>query len=198
MLLLDHYSGVYAETLTCLHSTELGHWKLRHTPVNFVMGQIITLVQFLLFTLMRNSEGLYDSFGFTEARPAFIAFLLFQFVISPVDEVGRAGGGRGEWVQRARALGLMFLNCSFEEEQIKSRIYGGNRTSTVRERRRDPVISRALLLQCRTAGTSQQLSTSPDPKQKQHIKSRCMLRSNSRALGHPATYLCIKLGSRQR
>ena len=92
-----------------LVAAELGHWKLRHTPVNFLMGQIIMLVNFMLFTLMRNSEELYDSFGFTDARPAFIAFVLFQFVMSPVDEVSRLlhcmhkGFGRCSTVLRLRS-----------------------------------------------------------------------------------------------
>lgn len=75
------------EQVVAVLAHELGHWKLRHTPINFIMGQAIMLVQFGLFTLIRNSDSLYESFGFTEAKPAFIAFVLFQFILSPVDEV---------------------------------------------------------------------------------------------------------------
>jgi STE24 endopeptidase len=67
---------------------ELGHWKLRHTPINFVMGQFITLANFLLFAGVRTAPGLFESFGFDKSRPAFIAFVLFQYLVSPVDEVG--------------------------------------------------------------------------------------------------------------
>jgi hypothetical protein len=70
----------------CLRA-ELGHWKLRHTPINFVMSQFITLANFLLFAGMRTAPGLFESFGFDKSRPAFIAFVLFQFVVAPVDEV---------------------------------------------------------------------------------------------------------------
>lgn len=87
-------------TVTCLRSNmllvsvpsaaELGHWKLGHTPINFCMGQFIILANFLLFAAVRNTPGLYESFGFTQDRPALVAFLLFQFLMTPVDEVCRA------------------------------------------------------------------------------------------------------------
>jgi STE24 endopeptidase len=71
-------------------AAELGHWKLGHTPINFCMGQFIILANFLLFAAVRNTPGLYESFGFTQDRPALVAFLLFQFLMTPVDEVCRA------------------------------------------------------------------------------------------------------------
>jgi len=70
--------------------TELGHWKLGHTPINFTMGQFILLANFLLFAAVRNTPGLYESFGFTQDRPALVAFLLFQFLMAPMDEVCEA------------------------------------------------------------------------------------------------------------
>jgi hypothetical protein len=73
------------------HPAELGHWKLRHTPVAFTISQANILLQFLLFTYMRNSKEIYHSFGFTEVQPAFIAFAIFQFIISPMDEVRGLG-----------------------------------------------------------------------------------------------------------
>eukprot|EP00878_Enallax_costatus_P026201 GHUV01028086.1.p1 GENE.GHUV01028086.1~~GHUV01028086.1.p1 ORF type:complete len:396 (+),score=102.81 GHUV01028086.1:414-1601(+) len=75
------------EQVVAVLAHELGHWKLRHTPINFVMGQFIMLTNFLLFAAMRNAPALYESFGFRDSRPAFIAFLLFQYVVSPMDEV---------------------------------------------------------------------------------------------------------------
>lgn len=51
------------------------------------MAQFITLANFLVFAAMRNAPGLYESFGFKDARPAFIAFILFQQVVAPMDEV---------------------------------------------------------------------------------------------------------------
>jgi hypothetical protein len=55
------------------------------------MGQFITLANFLLFAGVRTAPGLFQSFGFDKSRPAFIAFVLFQYLVSPVDEVRRAG-----------------------------------------------------------------------------------------------------------
>ncbi|WIA16071.1 hypothetical protein OEZ85_012796 [Tetradesmus obliquus] len=75
------------EQVVAVLAHELGHWKLRHTPINFVMSQFITLANFLLFAGMRTAPGLFESFGFDKSRPAFIAFVLFQFVVAPVDEV---------------------------------------------------------------------------------------------------------------
>lgn len=66
----------------------LGHWKLRHTPMLFCVGQIVTLVSFGLFTLIRNSPGLFKSFGFGHlGQPAFVSLVLFQFLSAPLDEV---------------------------------------------------------------------------------------------------------------
>ncbi|KAF6266083.1 peptidase family M48-domain-containing protein [Scenedesmus sp. NREL 46B-D3] len=65
------------EQVVAVLAHELGHWKLRHTPINFVMSQFITLANFLLFA----------GFGFGKSRPAFIAFVLFQYLVTPVDEV---------------------------------------------------------------------------------------------------------------
>lgn len=74
-------------------AAELGHWKLRHTPMMFAAQQVIILSQFALFTLIRNSGELYTSFGFTQERPAFLAFVLFQLLVAPLDEVRGLGGG---------------------------------------------------------------------------------------------------------
>lgn len=68
--------------------SELGHWKLGHTPINFVLTQAVMLANFLLFAALRNTPGLYESFGFgSHDRPALVAFLLFQILVAPMDEV---------------------------------------------------------------------------------------------------------------
>jgi len=66
---------------------ELGHWKLKHTPILFVSQMIILLVQLSTYTFIRNSKGLYESFGFRDSTPELIGLILFQFIISPVDVV---------------------------------------------------------------------------------------------------------------
>ncbi|GAX75985.1 hypothetical protein CEUSTIGMA_g3428.t1 [Chlamydomonas eustigma] len=83
--LLNHCSE---EQVVAVLAHELGHWKLGHTPVLFTVNQFVMLFSFSLFTFIRNSQGLLDSFGFSGmGQPAFISMVLFQFISSPLDEV---------------------------------------------------------------------------------------------------------------
>ncbi|KAG2423032.1 hypothetical protein HXX76_015548 [Chlamydomonas incerta] len=75
------------EQVVAVLAHELGHWKLRHTPLLFGVNQAVLLSQFCLFTLVRNSSALPASFGFPAPPPAFVALILFQFIVSPLDEV---------------------------------------------------------------------------------------------------------------
>lgn len=65
-------------------------------PKLLAAHQAVSLVQLLLFTLVRTSPSLFASFGFPAGQqPALGAFLLFNAVIGPFDEVSGAGrGGR--------------------------------------------------------------------------------------------------------
>jgi hypothetical protein len=63
-----------------------GHWKLGHTVKNLVIVQAQMLFNFVLFSAVRNSPGLFSSFGF-RGRPAFIAFTLFSIISAPLGEV---------------------------------------------------------------------------------------------------------------
>ena len=85
--LLQHFKICCSKSLRQIASLVAGHWKLSHTTKNFVLQQGILLANLGLFTFARNSPRLFDSFGFTEAKPAFIAFTLFQLISSPIDEV---------------------------------------------------------------------------------------------------------------
>lgn len=67
---------------------ELGHWKLGHMPKLLAAHQLVSLAQLSLFTLVRNAPGVFESFGFAAGeRPVLGAFLLFQSLIGPLDEV---------------------------------------------------------------------------------------------------------------
>ncbi len=44
------------------------------------------LLSFSLFAAVRTSPALFASFGFRDARPAVIAFMLFQFISAPLEE----------------------------------------------------------------------------------------------------------------
>lgn len=69
----------------CMHA---GHWKLGHTLKNLILTQMQMLCTFALFSLVKESTGLFTSFGFVNQRPAFIAYTLFSIISAPVNEVG--------------------------------------------------------------------------------------------------------------
>lgn len=56
-------------------------------PVTFALGQALALAQFSLFAAVRTAPGLYESFGFTGAKPAVIALVLFGYLSAPLDEI---------------------------------------------------------------------------------------------------------------
>ncbi|KAL5718685.1 Ste24 endopeptidase [Ranunculus cassubicifolius] len=74
------------EEVVAVLSHELGHWKLHHTTYDFVIEQIITLLQFGGFTLVRNSKELFQSFGF-DTQPVLIGFVLFQHTVTPIQHL---------------------------------------------------------------------------------------------------------------
>lgn len=63
---------------------ELGHWKLNHTVKMLAIGNLHMLFQFWLFGQIVTNRQLYLDFGFT-TMPTLIGFLLFQYILSPVD-----------------------------------------------------------------------------------------------------------------
>ncbi|XP_047937597.1 CAAX prenyl protease 1 homolog [Salvia hispanica] len=63
---------------------ELGHWKLNHTVYTFFIGvQILTLLQFGGYILVRNSKDLFQSFGF-DTQPVLIGFIIFMHMVIPL------------------------------------------------------------------------------------------------------------------
>lgn len=75
------------EEVTAVLAHELGHWKLGHTPKNFVLSQVVIFAQMSLFTFTRTAPGLFESFGFIKEQPVFMSIVLFQLLLGPVDEV---------------------------------------------------------------------------------------------------------------
>ncbi|KAF7844585.1 CAAX prenyl protease 1-like protein [Senna tora] len=65
---------------------ELGHWKLNHTVYSFVAVQILTLLQFGGYTLVRNSTDLFRSFGF-DTQPVLIGLIIFQHTVIPLQHI---------------------------------------------------------------------------------------------------------------
>ena len=82
-----HFSICYINVIQSDAILAAGHWKLNHTLKNLGIIQINVMTQFLLFTFIRNAPGLFESFGFTDVKPAFIAFTLFSAVSAPLSEV---------------------------------------------------------------------------------------------------------------
>lgn len=65
---------------------ELGHWKLNHTTYSFIAVQILTLLQFGGYTLVRNSTDLFRSFGF-DTQPVLIGLIIFQHTVIPLQHL---------------------------------------------------------------------------------------------------------------
>lgn len=79
--------------LLCWHLPPPPRRKLGHTIKLLVASQLVALAQLLLFTLVNTSPSLFTSFGFLPGeRPALAAFILFQYVIGPLDEVREVHG----------------------------------------------------------------------------------------------------------
>ncbi|KAG5092666.1 hypothetical protein JHK82_051444 [Glycine max] len=74
------------EEIVAVIAHELGHWKLNHTVYTFVAMQILTLLQFGGYTLVRNSTDLYRSFGF-DTQPVLIGLIIFQHTVIPLQQL---------------------------------------------------------------------------------------------------------------
>ncbi|KAF8412203.1 hypothetical protein HHK36_000163 [Tetracentron sinense] len=87
------------EEVVAVIAHELGHWKLSHTMYSFLAVQVLTLLQFGGYTLVRNSSDLFKSFGF-DTQPILIGLILFQHTIIPL--------------QHLVSFGLNLVSRSFE------------------------------------------------------------------------------------
>lgn len=71
------------EEIIAVIAHELGHWKLNHTMYSFIAVQILTVLQFGGYTLVRNSKDLFQSFGF-DTQPVLIGLIIFQHTVIPL------------------------------------------------------------------------------------------------------------------
>lgn len=62
-------------------------WIVSDSTPLLQVSQAVMLLQFAMFTLVRNSDDMFSSFGFVGSKPVFIAFLLFNNISGPVDKV---------------------------------------------------------------------------------------------------------------
>ncbi|XP_047323648.1 CAAX prenyl protease 1 homolog [Impatiens glandulifera] len=74
------------EEVVAVIAHELGHWKLNHTLYSFVAVQILTVLQFGGYTLVRNSKDLFQSFGF-DTQPVLIGLIIFQHTVIPLQHL---------------------------------------------------------------------------------------------------------------
>ncbi|XP_073040887.1 CAAX prenyl protease 1 homolog [Primulina eburnea] len=74
------------EEIVAVIAHELGHWKLSHTMYSFFAVQVLTLLQFGGYTLVRNSKDLFQSFGF-DTQPVLIGLVLFQHTVIPLQHI---------------------------------------------------------------------------------------------------------------
>ncbi|KAJ7007720.1 CAAX prenyl protease 1 [Populus alba x Populus x berolinensis] len=74
------------EEIVAVIAHELGHWKLNHTMYSFIAVQILTLLQFGGYTLVRNSTDLFRSFGF-DTQPVLIGLIIFQHTVIPLQHL---------------------------------------------------------------------------------------------------------------
>lgn len=75
------------EEVVAVIAHELGHWKLNHTMYSFIAVQILTLLQFGGYTLVRNSKDLFESFGFHDTQPVLIGLIIFQHTVIPLQHL---------------------------------------------------------------------------------------------------------------
>lgn len=81
-------TGCNNEEVLAVLAHELGHWKLSHNLKNLVIGQVNTLLSFMVFGLLMNNEHLFIAFGFVDCRPTLIGLvIIFQFIFSPYNEL---------------------------------------------------------------------------------------------------------------
>ncbi|XP_073140079.1 CAAX prenyl protease 1 homolog [Henckelia pumila] len=74
------------EEIVAVIAHELGHWKLSHTMYSFIAVQVLTLLQFGGYTLVRNSKDLFQSFGF-DTQPVLIGLVIFQHTVIPLQHI---------------------------------------------------------------------------------------------------------------
>ncbi|KAF9170646.1 hypothetical protein BGX21_008562 [Mortierella sp. AD011] len=82
--LLEHSDN---DEICAVLAHELGHWACNHTLKMLIFGQVQLFVIFYLFSQFVNDKAMYTSFGFMDATPTLIGFLLFSYLYSPVESV---------------------------------------------------------------------------------------------------------------
>lgn len=80
--------GCSTDEVLAVLAHELGHWKLNHTIMHFVIGNLNLFSCFFVFSVFMNLEFIFTSFGFTGEVPILLRLIIiFQFILSPYNTV---------------------------------------------------------------------------------------------------------------
>ncbi|KAJ8681776.1 hypothetical protein QAD02_017568 [Eretmocerus hayati] len=79
--------GCETDEIIAVLAHELGHWKHNHALIGFFYGQVIVLVNFILFAQLLHYSPVYEAFGFTDSKPVFIGLaVIMTYVLAPFNK----------------------------------------------------------------------------------------------------------------
>lgn len=84
--LLDQTEGHDDQVISVL-CHELGHWYHSHTVLGICIALVQVFITSLLYGLTAGSPDLFRSFGYMEGMPLIIGLMLFNDLLSPIDEL---------------------------------------------------------------------------------------------------------------
>ncbi|CCJ30223.1 unnamed protein product [Pneumocystis jirovecii] len=64
---------------------ELGHWALYHVSKMLIIAQVHIFFVFMLFSVFIQNTSLYYSFGFYSDMPILIGFVLYNDILTPIN-----------------------------------------------------------------------------------------------------------------
>ncbi|CAB0036916.1 unnamed protein product [Trichogramma brassicae] len=79
--------GCETDEIIAVLAHELGHWHHSHALKGFLYGQVIFLVNFVLFAQLLHYSPMYEGLGFTDSKPVFIGLLIvLNNILAPVNK----------------------------------------------------------------------------------------------------------------
>ncbi|XP_014236302.1 CAAX prenyl protease 1 homolog [Trichogramma pretiosum] len=80
--------GCETDEIIAVLAHELGHWHHSHALKGFLYGQVIFLVNFVLFAQLLHYSPMYEGLGFTDSKPVFIGLLIvLNNILAPVNKL---------------------------------------------------------------------------------------------------------------
>lgn len=84
--LLHQTAGQHDQVVSLL-CHEIGHWKKAHVIPCFLKSVTNVILLLMLYTCIARHPDLFKSFGFTQSAPPAVRLLLFNYVLSPLDDM---------------------------------------------------------------------------------------------------------------